>query len=86
MAKRRTLVPSAVPERHPPGRASEYVLVSVALPRGLHAKAREVAEAYGLSLSAWLRSLAYERVGYEAHLKPGEMARLLSEGRPRRKR
>jgi hypothetical protein len=70
MAKRRILVP----ERLPAVRASEYVCVSVELPKGLHAKAQEVARAYGLSLSAWLRSLAYERVGYEARLKPGEIA------------
>lgn len=77
MAKRRI----AVRERLPPARASEYVSVSVQLPKGVHAKADEIAHAYGLSLSAWFRSLAYERIGYEAHLKPGEMARLLSGGR-----
>ena len=82
MAKRRI----AVPEHLPPARASEYVSVSVELPKGLHAKAEEVAHACGLSLSAWLRSLAYEHVGYEARLKPGEMARLLSGDRPKRKR
>jgi hypothetical protein len=86
MAKRRILVPGVVPERLPPARASEEVSVSVALPRGLHAKAQEVAQAYGLSLSAWLRSLAYEHVGYEARLKPGEMVRLLSGDRPKRQR
>jgi len=82
MAKRRILVP----ERLPPARASEEVSLSVALPRGLHAKAQEVAHAYGLSLSAWLRSLVYEHVGYEARLKPGEMVRLLSGDRPKRQR
>ena len=82
MAKRRILVP----ERLPAVRASECVHVSVELPKGLHAKAEEVAHAYGFSLSAWLRSLAYERVGYEARLKPGEMMRLLSGDRPKRKR
>ncbi len=81
MAKRR----GGVPERLPPVRASEYVSVSVDLPKELHAKAEEVAHAYGLSLSAWLRSLAYEHVGY-AHLKPGEMPRLLSGAEPKRKR
>ena len=86
MPKRRILVPGVVPERRPPARASEEVSVSVALPKGLHAKAQEVAYAYGLSLPAWLRSLAYERVGYEARLKPGEMMRLLSGDRPKRKR
>jgi len=44
----------------------------VELPSGIHAKAQEVAHAYGLSLAAWLRSLLYEHVGYEARLKPGE--------------
>ncbi len=82
MAKRRILVP----ERLPAVRASEYVCVSVELPKGLHAKAQEVAHVYGLSLSAWLRSLAYEHVGYEARLKPGEMVRLLSGDRPKRQR
>jgi len=85
MAKRRTLVPRVVPERLPPARAHEYVWVNVGLPKGLHAKAQQVAQAYGLSLSAWLGSLAYEHVGYEARLKRGEMARLLAEGRPRRR-
>ena len=86
MAKRRILVPGVVPERRPPARASEEVSVSVALSRGLRAKAEQVAQAYGLSLPAWLRSLAYERVGYEARLKPGEMVRLLSGDRPKRHR
>ena len=86
MAKRRILVPGVVPERRPPARASEEVSVSVALPRGLRAKAEEVAQAYGLSLPAWLRSLVYEHVGYEARLKPGEMVRLLSGDRPKRQR
>ena len=48
MAKRRI----AVPERLPAVRASEYVHVNLELPKGLHAKAQEVAHAYGLSLSA----------------------------------
>ncbi len=82
MAKRRV----AVREHLPPVRASESVSVSVELPKGLHAKAEEIAHEYGLSLSAWLRSLAYEHVGYEARLKPGEMTRLLSGDRPERKR
>ena len=68
MAKRRVLVS----ERLPAVRASECVRVSVELPKGLYAKAQEVAHTYGLSLSAWLRSLAYEHVGYEARLKPAE--------------
>src|SRR2546430_15394501 len=80
MPKRRILVP----ERLPAVRASEYVCVSVELPKGLYAKAQEVAHTYGLSLSAWLRSLAYEHVGYEARLKPGEMVRLLAGDRPKR--
>src|SRR5438876_11375696 len=73
MAKRRVLVP----ERLPAVRASEYVCVSVELPKGLHAKAQEIAQAYGLSLSACLRSRAYEHGGLDARLKPGEMVRLL---------
>jgi hypothetical protein len=80
MAKRRVLVS----ERLPALRASECVRVSVELPKGLYAKAQEVAHTYGLSLSAWLRSLAYEHVGYEARLKPGEMVRLLAGDRPKR--
>jgi hypothetical protein len=82
MAKRRV----QVPKRLPAVRASEYVCVSVELPKGLHAKAQDVARGYGLSLSAWLRSLAYEHIGYEARLKPGEMMRLLSGDRAKRKR
>jgi hypothetical protein len=82
MAKR----PIAVPERLPPARASECVSVSVELPKGLHAKAEEIAHAYGFTLSAWLRSLAYEHVGYEAGLKPRESVRLLSGDRPKRQR
>ena len=82
MAKRRM----PIPERLPRVRASEYVSFSVELPKGLHAKAQEVAQAYGLSLAAWLRSLVYEHVGYEARLKPGEMMRLFSGERSKRKR
>jgi hypothetical protein len=85
MAKRRTVVPTAIPERRPAVRASRYVSVSVELPKGLYAKAAEVASGYGLSLPAWLASLVNEHVGYEARLKPGEMARLLADAKPRRK-
>src|SRR2546429_7748642 len=80
MSKRRVLDS----ERHPAVRASECVRVSVELPKGLYAKAQEVAHTYGLSLSAWLRSLAYEHVGDEARLKPGELVRLLAGDRPKR--
>jgi hypothetical protein len=84
MRKRRTVVTRVVPKRLPAVRASRYVSVSVELPKGVYAKAAEVADGYGLSLTEWLASLVNEHVGYEARLNSGEMKRLFAEAKPRR--